>query len=432
MSYDHAIEIYDRIYRRVDLDTILGHWARNSGRLHVYVHSPFCASICRFCYYKGVQLSFDTDAELYERFYSSYLPAAVAPFRPMLEAREVANYFFGGGTPSLMRADTMRSVFELFPRLRSVRSKTFEIHPAIWQDEQLDVLAEYGFNCGILGIQSFDAKVLERQRRIHAPFEQVARLARGVRERGMYVAADLIYRMDEIDADAIFARDLEQVAEIDADVISLQLNYDEGDSEEHTLRFFEHILSSGLGRTYGWEGGERISVERKKRMKCFRYVKRALPLQVYREDVFPFTATIDEASKLAADVRLPSVIGFGSYRNPRKNTFSNIRDAERTVEYIEVNEDWTPRYFITFEAEARDFFEELEKHFAQMETIGPPPPGIRILVSNKVPVTRENYIYRKTASMIDFSVSWDCTTPRIEAYVKQLKALFPTWQWDGL
>jgi hypothetical protein len=430
MSYEKAIETYHRIYRKVDLQTVLDLWAANTGNLHVYVHSPFCASICRFCYYKGVQFSFETDSDLYERFYGSYLPGVVRPFLPMLEARRASNYFFGGGTPSLMRAETMRRVFGLFPGFRQVRSKTFEIHPAVWSEDQLDVLAEHGFNCCIIGIQSFDEKVLERQRRIHAPFERVAELSRAIRSRGMWLGLDLIYRMDPIDADAIFEQDLDLVGRLEGDVISLQLNYDEIRNQEYTERFFAHVLGSGLSKDYVWEAGEEINLERKKTLKCFRYLKRSVPLDVYATEIFPFTETIDEASKAASfDRGFPSVLGLGSYRNPRKNTFSNLRGPDRTVEYIEVNDDWEPLYFITFDSLSRDFYDECAGKLAVMRKAGPPPPGMKIVLVNKVPVAKENYIFRKTAAGVDFSVAWDRTTPEIQAYIVKLKDLFPHWNW---
>ena len=190
MSYQKAIDTYNEIYRKVDVSTILDKWAADRGKLHVYVHSPFCASICKFCYYKGVQFSFEENSDIYEQFYSVYLPKSVAPFLPMLKSRKIGNYFFGGGTPSLMKPATMQSVFALFPGFQEVRSKTFEIHPAVWSEEQLDILAENNFNCCIIGIQSFDEQVLERQSRIHAPFEKILALANAIRARGMYLAVE--------------------------------------------------------------------------------------------------------------------------------------------------------------------------------------------------------------------------------------------------
>ena len=429
MAYEQAIKTYDRLYRKVDLETVLDLWASNTGPLNVYVHSPFCASICRFCYYKGVQFDPRSDAQLYERYYGSYLPAAVAPFRPLLERREVGNYFFGGGTPSLMRPETLRAVFGLFPRFREVRSKTFEVHPALWQPEQLDVLAEHGFNCCIIGIQSFDKPVLERQRRIHAPFEQVLDLAKQIRARGMRVACDLIHRMDPIDADAIFERDLALVGELGSDVISLQLNYDEVADPAHNERFFRLIEASGLLASHRWEEPGELSIERKKTMKCYRLVENGLPLATYDAEVFPFVQSLDEVSKFVPErADLPSVVGFGSYQNPRKNTFSNLR-GPRPVEYIEVNHDWTPTYYVTYEGSEKDFFAACQEYLDRLRTIGPPPAGVKIHFSNKVQVAAEDRVDRRAVSDVDVGVDWAYSDPDIEAYLAKLQELFPEWKW---
>lgn len=428
MGYEEAIRTYERIYRKVDLSTILDHWAANTGRLNVYVHSPFCPSICSFCYYKGVQFDWQSQAPIYERYYASYLPSCVEPFLPMLETRKVQNYFFGGGTPSLMRPDTMRSVFALFPGFRDVGSKTFEVHPAAWDEEQLDVLAEHGFNCCIIGIQSFDESVLKRQHRIHAPFDRVRELAQQIRRRGMYVAGDLIYRMDPIDADAIFQADLDRVAELECDAISLQLNYDEAAEEEHTLRFFELIRRSPLEGTHRWEEQGELSIERKKHMKCYRVVRNEIPLPLYWEEIFPFINSLDEVSKFEprrAD--LPSVIGFGSYRNSRKNTFSNLR-GERPLEYIEVNDDWKPTYFVTWEQS--DFFDECIREMERVRSLGPPPYGVKFYFHNNVPVNKEDRIYRRSVSQMEMGVQWDYSTPEIERYLDKLRELFPDWIWN--
>ena len=428
--YRNAIETYRRLHERVELPAILDLWAANEGVLHVYVHSPFCASICKFCYYKGIQLDASADAALYRRYYEDYLPSVVAPFLPLLEARPVSNYFFGGGTPSLMRPETLRAVIGLFPGIGAVRSKTFEVHPAIWTEAQLDVLAEAGFNCCIIGIQSFDEAVLARQGRLHAPFGRVRELTEAIRARGMRVAADLIYRMDAVDAEAIFERDLEMVARLECDVLSLQLNYDQVTDPEYNRRFFEMILASDLPADYVWEGGTDPDVAYKKSLKCFRYVRRTLAPQTYATEVFPFVRSMDEGSKVLRP-GMPSVMGFGSYRNPRKNTFSNVRSGDSVVEYIEVNNDWTPEYYVTWDSRDRDFFEACARELERFRELGPPPRGVRISFQNSLGRARENHVFRRVTSPVDVSVAWDYTNPEIDAYLEGLKRLFPRWSWPG-
>jgi len=64
---------------------------------------------------------------------------------------------------------------------------------------------------------------LARQNRPHAPVETVRALAAKLEERGIAVAVDLIYRMDALDAGAIFTQNLQQLLGIDFDISQPEL-----------------------------------------------------------------------------------------------------------------------------------------------------------------------------------------------------------------
>lgn len=442
MGYENAIARYREIYRQSSVTELISEFDGFDGDVSVYVHSPFCASICKFCYYKGVEFDRKRDAGLYERYYDDYLPAVVRPFLPIIERHQIRSYFFGGGTPSLMSAQTMRQLFSLFPGFAATRSKTFEIHPAIWNEQQLDVLAEYDFNCAIIGIQSFDPNVLSRQNRLHAPVEKIRELAAGLKSRGITVATDLIYRMDATDAESIFATDLELLQSIDFDVVSLQHNYDDACNDLHLDEFYREIEQSGILSDYRWEHsdsslemeGSLPSRALKKTGKCLRLVVKSMDIEEYRQSVFPFVGTIDEASK-ARQSTLTSpdkaVLGFGSYKNPRKNTFSYIRRKHRVTEFIEVNNDWQAEYYAVYHQDAHDTFRETAAMFKQLKALGPVPEGINIAVLNKSQVDKESYIYRRPRMMIGLVLSWQDETPQQLAYLDRVKSSFPGYLVSG-
>ena len=120
--------------------------------------------------------------------------------------------------------------------------------------------------------------------------------------------------------------------------------------------------------------------------------------------------------------RLPTL---HQYQRPIKT----MSQRGHPIEYIEVNNDWVPEYFITYQSEARDFFDECAKQFEIIRQIGPPPKGLQFSVANKTATSRENQIYRTIDSPVDISVSWMFWNPEIEAYVGHLKRLFPHWKW---
>ena len=432
-DYAATIGKFAELYRSVDRHEIVEAWQRCvNPDLHVYLHTPFCASVCKFCYYKGVEFDATREEEVYQRYFDDYLPRCIDPFLSVIESKTIRNYFFGGGTPSLMSIETMEDLFARLPRFRETRSKTFEIHPAVWTEEQIDLLADHGFNCCIVGVQSYDPEVLARQNRLSATPESIHRLVSLIREKGMTVAGDLIYYMDRIDADRIFREDLRFAAESDFDILSLQLNYDLMKSDHLTERFFDMIMASPLADRYYWERNDEkeLSLKFKQTLKCIRLIRKGIPLEEYRGNLFNFVPTMDEGSKQVGwtGVR-PSSIGFGSYRNPRKNTFSNIRDHSSLFEYIEVNDDWEPRYFCVYEWREEQFFEDAVRELNRLRGIGPPPRGMKISLEHKLDVKNENHIIRDPGSQAELSVSWEYRDEAIDRYIEQLKNLFPHWKW---
>lgn len=433
-DYSQTIAKFDNIYRRTDRASILEAWERcKNPNLHVYLHTPFCASVCKFCYYKGVEFNPEAEQALYRQYFDDYLPRCIEPFLPVIESRDIRNYFFGGGTPSLMSVDTMERLFSRLPRFRETDSKTFEIHPAVWTHEQIDLLAEMGFSCLIVGVQSYDAELLKRQNRLHATPESIHELVAYIRSKGMKVAGDLIYYMDRIEADVIFARDLAFAAESDFDILSLQLNYDLNRKKSLTDRFFDLIMRSSIPRDYVWEcEGERdLTPELKQTLKCLRVIKKGTSQEEYRRRIFNFIPTMDEGSKHLGELgEQPSVIGFGSYRNPRKNTFSCIRDDQSLFEYIEVNNDWEPQHFVTYEWNDDLFFEDAIAELNGLRELGTPPRGLKLTLEHKLNVRNEDHIIREPGAHAVLGANWDYRNAEVDHYIKKLRKRFPHWKWS--
>ncbi len=429
MSYGSVIAKYRNMHRQSNPEEISALWKRSTPGLNIYVHSPFCPSVCGFCHYRGKEFHFEKDYSLYRKYYYDYLPRAIAPFLPIIESRQIGNYFFGGGTPSLMRPETMSFIFDIFPGFKDVKSKTFEIHPAVWTEEQLDVLAMYGFNCCIIGVQSFDESVLDRQGRLYATREQIRGLARKVKDRGMYLAIDMIYRMDPVDADEIFRQDLAFLPELDADIISLQDNFNELYEDEKIKRFFEIVCDSPLAADYYWEEatGENpvMSLDEKRTRKAVRYLRNDLPHETYSNEIFTFLKTIDECSKhFSKGAGYPSLIGFGSYQNSRKNTFSSIRARQHILEYIEVNNNWSPEYYITFDEDRRKLFDETVELMKRFKTLGDPPPGIVVSIINRPAIRDDQCVLRKPHVLVGLEISWKERTVAVDEFIAGIKAVF--------
>jgi len=74
MGYETVIAKFREIYRQTTLERVLSKFEQDDGDLGIYVHSPFCASVCNFCCYKGVAFDRRRDSELYERYMATTYP----------------------------------------------------------------------------------------------------------------------------------------------------------------------------------------------------------------------------------------------------------------------------------------------------------------------------------------------------------------------
>jgi len=154
--------------------------------LGLYVHVPFCADRCHYCYY----LSHDNRLAGMDR----YIDALVDEFRhyvqkPALADRALSFVYFGGGTPSLL---STRRIERLLPGLQSVlpwdgaREVSFECAPRSVTERKLRVLRELGVTRISLGIQQLNDDVLRASGRVHLVAD-VERAYRAIRRVGFDV-----------------------------------------------------------------------------------------------------------------------------------------------------------------------------------------------------------------------------------------------------
>ena len=149
--------------KEMSADEILAAWSKTTFPTGVYIHSPFCKEQCSYCTFKGSM--FEKNA--FQRYYSEYLPHMIKFYEPVLSSGLIRNYFWGGGTPSLMTPEIMRNIFDLIPNFKECPRKLMEFHMADnrFHKEQLDVISEYNFNTVVACVQSFDGEVVKQQKR---------------------------------------------------------------------------------------------------------------------------------------------------------------------------------------------------------------------------------------------------------------------------
>jgi oxygen-independent coproporphyrinogen-3 oxidase len=127
----------------------------------VYIHVPFCVHRCGYCDFTLVANRDDLIGD--------YLNALECEMESLGSIREVDTLFFGGGTPTQLRAEELQRLFEIVNRWFVVTDGgevSTEANPDGLSDAKIDVLADAGVNRVSLGIQSFDADTLKTLERI--------------------------------------------------------------------------------------------------------------------------------------------------------------------------------------------------------------------------------------------------------------------------
>ncbi len=158
--------------------------------LAIYIHWPFCRSKCPYCDFNS-HVRERIDAARWTRALLADLDrqARLAP------GRQVVSIFFGGGTPSLMPAETVAALIERvgvhWPVARDIEI-TLEANPNSAEAERFAGYRAAGVNRVSLGVQALDPAALKFLGRAHNRDEALAAI-RLARETFPRFSFDLIY-----------------------------------------------------------------------------------------------------------------------------------------------------------------------------------------------------------------------------------------------
>lgn len=193
--------------------------------LALYIHWPFCAAKCPYC---------DFNSHVRDRVdhaaFAQALRTELAREAARAGRRPLASIFFGGGTPSLMRPETVAALIgdatRLFDPLPDLEV-TLEANPTSVERQKLRDFRAAGVNRVSLGVQALDGAALSFLGRQHDVGEAIAALA-FARETFPRVSFDLIYARPG-QAEAAWRAELRRALALAADHLSLyQLTVEPG------------------------------------------------------------------------------------------------------------------------------------------------------------------------------------------------------------
>lgn len=194
--------------------------SRASLPLSLYIHIPFCESLCFFCACNKIVTKHHERSAIYLEYLSKEIDLHLASLG---NKPSVSQLHLGGGTPTFFSdaeltqlMSELRRKFKLSP----VGEYSIEIDPRTIDTIRLKNLRALGFNRLSFGVQDFNADVQKAVHRIQ-PFEQVAELAKEARRQQFEsLNMDLIYGLPKQTADT-FSHTLDQVIAIKPDRIAL-------------------------------------------------------------------------------------------------------------------------------------------------------------------------------------------------------------------
>ncbi|HUX91485.1 MAG TPA: oxygen-independent coproporphyrinogen III oxidase [Gallionellaceae bacterium] len=188
--------------------------------LSLYVHLPFCASICYYC---GCNKIITKDHGRSAK-YLRYLEKEMALVASHLHAQgKVVQLHLGGGTPTFLSAAELHQLMDMLRQhfdFAADAELAIEIDPRTVDDNMMAMLAGLGFNRTSLGVQDFDPAVQQAVNRIQ-PVAMVEQATTASRAAGFIsVNFDLIYGLPKQNL-ASFSNTLDEVIRLSPDRIAL-------------------------------------------------------------------------------------------------------------------------------------------------------------------------------------------------------------------
>ncbi|HUW36715.1 MAG TPA: oxygen-independent coproporphyrinogen III oxidase [Rhodocyclaceae bacterium] len=188
--------------------------------LSLYVHIPFCNTICYYCACNKIITKDHGRSAKYLKYLAKELKMQAAALEG---THEVVQLHFGGGTPTFLSNDELRQLmasirehFQLVPN----GEYSIEVDPRKVDAETVALLGELGFNRMSVGVQDFDPAVQKAVNRIQS-LAETHLVIEAARASGFKsVSVDLIYGLPKQNVIS-FNHTLEEVIGLSPDRLSI-------------------------------------------------------------------------------------------------------------------------------------------------------------------------------------------------------------------
>ncbi|CAN4272824.1 HemN Coproporphyrinogen III oxidase and related Fe-S oxidoreductases [Methylophilaceae bacterium] len=188
--------------------------------LSIYVHIPFCESLCFFCACNKIVTKHHERSAEYLRYLNREIDLHI---EHLGAGQTISQLHLGGGSPTFFSDEELAELMSMLKRnfvFAPGGEYSIEVDPRTVNEQRLKHLADLGFNRLSFGVQDFDPEVQKAVHRIQ-PAEQVFSLVEAARRfQFESVNVDLIYGLP-MQTPESFKRTLAQVVELRPNRIAL-------------------------------------------------------------------------------------------------------------------------------------------------------------------------------------------------------------------
>ena len=242
--------------RHMQLDPMEGvHVRPTEGKQYLlYIHIPFCESLCPFCSFHRVRFVGDKTKRYFQALrkeISNYLDAG-------FEFRDI---YVGGGTPTVM-PDELAKTLDMISTRSNLSSISVETNPNHLTQATLDILKDAGVTRLSVGVQSLDNHLLEDMRRLE-PYGSAEHIIENLdRTQGQFDTfnVDMIFNIPHQSQDSLI-NDLERLIRLGIDQISYyplmpsdetqrSINKHMGHLDFHNEKAMYRLIQSHLSEYY--------------------------------------------------------------------------------------------------------------------------------------------------------------------------------------
>ncbi len=198
----------------------------------LYLHIPFCKKACHYC-----DFHFSTSLK-YKQSFLQALEQELVLRANEFENIEVQTIYFGGGTPSILEVDEIKSIIRVIRNNYEVIALpeiTLEANPDDLSDEKIKALAGTEINRLSIGVQSFGNAELQMMNRAHSA-KEVKQCLQTATQYFDNITIDLMYGIPGLSVEGWKANIKEALSFGISHISSYALTVEEGTALHHFIK----------------------------------------------------------------------------------------------------------------------------------------------------------------------------------------------------